>query len=88
MIRRKHEKNYWSTRKTNSKLIELIKKQKINNFYIKKSKKILETESAEEIKESDDVLDIGKGMRDKFINIKSKKYQHLMSMIWRLSRYN
>ena len=66
--------------KTNSKLIELIKKTKINNFYIK-NQKDFRNRIIEEIKENDDVLDIGKGMRDKFINIKSKKYQHLMSMI-------
>ena len=57
---------------TNTRLIELIKKTKINNYYIKNQvdfrKKIVE-----EIKPDDDVLDIGKGMRDKFANIKSKK---------------
>ncbi len=58
--------------KTNSKLIELIKKTKINNFYIK-NQKDFRNRIIEEIKKSDDVLDIGKGMRDKFKNIESKK---------------
>ena len=34
-------KDNWSTRKTNSKLIDLIKRTKINNYYIR-IKKILE----------------------------------------------
>ena len=57
---------------TNSKMIELIKKTKINNYYIKNQidfrKRI-----AEDIQVDDTVLDIGKGMRDKFSKIRSKK---------------
>ena len=57
---------------TNSKMIELIKKTKINNYYIKNQidfrKRI-----AEDIQVDDNVLDIGKGMRDKFSKIRSKK---------------
>ena len=56
---------------TNSKLIELIKKTKINNYYIK-NQEDFRKRIVEEIKPDDDVLDIGKGMRDKFANIKSK----------------
>ena len=55
---------------TNSKMIELIKKTKINNYYIKNQidfrKRI-----AEDIQVDDTVLDIGKGMRDKFSKIRS-----------------
>ena len=58
--------------KTNSKLIELIKKTKINNFYIK-NQKDFRNRIIEEIEKNDDVLDIGKGMRDKFNKIRSKK---------------
>ena len=62
---------------TNSKMIELIKKTKINNYYIKNQidfrKRI-----AEDIQVDDTVLDIGKGMRDKFSKIRSKKLQLLM----------
>ena len=57
---------------TNSKMIELIKKTKIHNYYIKNQidfrKRI-----AEDIQVDDTVLDIGKGMRDKFSKIRSKK---------------
>ena len=56
---------------TNTKLIELIKKTKINNYYIK-NQEDFRKRIFEEIKSNDDVLDIGKGMRDKFANIKSK----------------
>jgi len=58
--------------KTNSKLIELIKKTKISNYYIK-NQKDFRNRIIKDIKISDDVLDIGKGMRDKFNDIKSKK---------------
>ena len=59
--------------KTNSKLIEIIKKTKINNYYIK-NQKDFRSRIIEEIKMDDDILDIGKGMRNEFVNIKSKKY--------------
>ena len=45
---------------TNTKLIELIKKTKINNYYIKKQEDFRKR-VVEEIKPDDDVLDIGKG---------------------------
>ena len=56
---------------TNTKLIELIKKTKINNYYIK-NQEDFRKRIYEEIKLNDDVLDIGKGMRHNFANIKSK----------------
>ena len=58
--------------KTNSKLIDLIKKTKINNYYIK-NQKDFRNRIIEDVKINDDVLDIGKGMRDKFVKIKAKK---------------
>jgi len=57
---------------TNTKLIELIKKTKINNYYIK-NQADFRNRIVEDIGLNDDVLDIGKGMRNKFVNIKSKK---------------
>ena len=56
----------------NQKLIDLIKKTKINNYYIKKQEDFRKR-IVEDIKFDDDILDIGKGMRDKFANIKSKQ---------------
>ena len=58
--------------KTNSKLIDLIKKTKINNYYIK-NQKDFRNRIIEDIKINDDILDIGRGMRDKFAKIKAKK---------------
>ena len=58
--------------KTNSKLIDLIKRTKINNYYIK-NQKDFRNRIIEDIKINDDILDIGKGMRDKFTKIKAKK---------------
>tara|TARA_Y200000002_G_scaffold381366_1_gene395230 strand:+ start:359 stop:1036 length:678 start_codon:yes stop_codon:yes gene_type:complete len=58
--------------KTNSKLIDLIKKTKINNYYIK-NQKDFRNRIIEDVKINDDVLDIGKGMRDKFVKIKAKE---------------
>ena len=58
-------------KKTNLRLIELIKKTKINNYYIKNHEDFRKR-IVEDINIDDDVLDIGKGMRDKFENIKSK----------------
>ena len=57
---------------TNSKMIELIKRTKINNYYIK-NQEDFRKRIVEDIGLNDDVLDIGKGMRDKFVSIKSKK---------------
>ena len=58
--------------KTNSKLIDLIKKTKINNYYIK-NQNDFRNRIIEDIKLNDDILDIGRGMRDKFSKIKAKK---------------
>lgn len=58
--------------KTNSKLIDLIKRTKINNYYIK-NQKDFRNRIIEDIEINDDILDIGKGMRDKFTKIKAKK---------------
>ena len=58
--------------KTNSKLIDLIKRTKINSYYIK-NQKDFRNRIIEDIKINDDILDIGKGMRDKFTKIKAKK---------------
>ena len=58
--------------KTNSKLIDLIKRTKINNYYIK-NQKDFRNRIIDDIEINDDILDIGKGMRDKFTKIKAKK---------------
>ena len=58
--------------KTNSKLIDLIKRTKINSYYIK-NQKDFRNRIIEDIKINDDILDIGRGMRDKFAKIKAKK---------------
>ena len=56
--------------KTNEKLINLINKIKINNYYLKHQKDFRD-KILEEINEIDHVLDIGKGMRDRHHKIKS-----------------
>ncbi len=60
----------------NEQLQELIKKTSINNFYIKNQKDFREQILAN-IDKDDDVLDIGKGMRDKFNKIKKKSIETL-----------
>lgn len=60
----------------NEKLKKLIKKTLINNFYIKNQKDFRE-KILTNINKDDDVLDIGKGMREKFININSKSIETL-----------
>ena len=55
----------------NSELKELIHKTKINNFYIKNHKSFRE-QILNQINLEDDVLDIGKSMREEFSKIKSK----------------
>ena len=57
---------------TNKKLVDLIKKTKINNYYIR-NQADFRKRIVEDVKFDDDVLDVGKGMRDKFTNLKSKK---------------
>ncbi len=52
-------------KKINQKNIEIINKTKINNFYINNSKDF-RLRISQEINQSDDVLDIGKSMRNFF----------------------
>ena len=56
--------------KTNSKLIDLIKEQKL--IAITSESKDFRNRIIEDIKIDDDILDIGKGMRDKFTKLKQK----------------
>ena len=60
----------------NNKLKELIKKTKINNFYIKNYKDFRD-QILNQISPEDNVLDIGKCMREKFTKIKSKSLETL-----------
>ena len=58
--------------KKNSELISIIKKAKIDTYYIK-NKKDFREEILNSLRFDDVVLDIGKSMRDKHIKIPSKK---------------
>jgi len=60
----------------NKKLISLIERIKINNFYLK-NRKDFRDQILNEIKPNDDVLDIGKAMRDKHQNIVCKSLETL-----------
>lgn len=62
--------------KKNKLLIDLIKKTKINSFYIKTSSDFRDL-IIDEINHNDAVLDIGRAMREKYKNIKSKKIETL-----------
>ena len=57
--------------KSNNDLIELIKKTKINNFYLKNQKDFRDR-ILNEIDQNDYVLDIGMAMRDRHKKVKSK----------------
>ena len=61
---------------TNKKLISLIKKLVINDYYLKNSSDFRNL-ILNEIKNEDVVLDIGKGMRDKHYKINCKSLQTL-----------
>ena len=61
---------------TNQKLIELIKRLKINNFYLKNNKDFRD-QILKDINIDDEVLDIGKAMRDKFNKIVCKNVETL-----------
>ena len=61
---------------TNQKLIELIKRLKINNFYLKNNKDFRD-QILKDINIDDEVLDIGKAMRDKFNEIVCKNVETL-----------
>ena len=56
---------------TNSKLISLIQRVKINNFYLR-NRKDFRDQILSSIDPQDDVLDIGKAMRDRHQKIISK----------------
>ena len=62
--------------KTNNELINLIKKTKINNFYLKNQKDFRDR-ILQEIELQDHVLDIGMAMRDRFKKINSKVLETL-----------
>ena len=62
--------------KKNKLLIDLIKKTKINSFYIKTSSDFRDL-IIDEINHNDAVLDIGRAMREKYKDIKSKKIETL-----------
>jgi hypothetical protein len=57
--------------KSNNDLIELIKKTKINNFYLKNQKDFRDR-ILSEIDQNDHILDIGMAMRDKHKKIQSQ----------------
>ena len=61
---------------TNSKLISLIQRVKINNFYLK-NRKDFRDRILSSIDPQDDVLDIGKAMRDRHKKIVSKSLETL-----------
>ena len=78
---------------TNKKLISLIERVKVNNFYLK-NKKDFRDQILNQILESDDVLDIGKSMRDKFSkikrnikNISSGNYRECDNLIHEISKF-
>src|SRR6056300_263193 len=62
--------------KINDELIEIIKKTKINNYYLK-NKVDFRDRILDEIEPNDHVLDIGMAMRDKHKNIISAKRETL-----------
>ena len=62
--------------KTNEDLINLIKKTKINNYYLKNQKDFRD-KILEEIKLNDHVLDVGMAMRDRYKKIKSELLETL-----------
>ena len=62
--------------KKNEDLINLIKKTKINNYYLKNQKDFRDR-ILEEIKPSDHVLDVGMAMRDRYKKIKSELLETL-----------
>jgi hypothetical protein len=64
------KKNIGNPSKTNEDLINLIKKTKINSYYLK-NKKDFRDRILEEVNSNDHVLDIGMAMRDKHKKINS-----------------
>ena len=70
------KKIFGSPQKKNQEIIDLINKTKINLYYLKNNKDFRDN-ILSNIKSSDEVLDIGKGMREKFSLIESKKIETL-----------
>ena len=62
--------------KTNEDLINLIKKTKVNNYYLKNQKDFRDR-ILEEIKPHDHVLDVGMAMRDRYKKIESELLETL-----------
>ena len=61
---------------TNKKLIDIINKTKINDFYLKNQKDFRDR-ILEEISQSDHILDLGMAMRDKYKKISSENLETL-----------
>ena len=61
---------------TNKKLIDIINKTKINDFYLKNQKDFRDR-ILEELSQSDHILDLGMAMRDKYKKIESKNLETL-----------
>ena len=61
---------------TNKKLVSLIERIKINNFYLE-NRKDFRDQILNDVKSDDEVLDIGKAMRDKHKKIVCKNLETL-----------
>ena len=61
---------------TNKKLIDIINKTKINDYYLKNQKDFRDR-ILDEISQSDNILDLGMAMRDKHKKINSKNLETL-----------
>ena len=70
------KKIFGNPSETNKKLVSLIKKIKINNFYLD-NRKDFRDQILNDINSDDEVLDIGKAMRDKHIKIVCKNLETL-----------
>ena len=70
------KKTIGNPNKTNEDLINLIKKTKINNYYLKNQKDFRDR-ILKEIVANDHVLDIGMAMRNRYIEIKSELLETL-----------
>ena len=62
--------------KTNEDLINLVKKTKINNYYLKNQKDFRDR-ILEEINPGDHILDVGMAMRDRHKKIRSELLETL-----------
>ena len=70
------KKTIGNPNKTNENLVSLIKKTKINNFYLKNQKDFRDR-VLQEIEPKDHVLDVGMAMRDRYKKIKSELLETL-----------